>query len=105
MNYRKFSRYYTEFAYAGKPKAGQDPTLLDKAHNSLEYSFDKANIPANVSGQLKGEIPDLPTIVLAKAEAKIALTNDAKATQWNQVATKADRERWNDWGIGHAPAR
>jgi tetratricopeptide (TPR) repeat protein len=100
LNYRKFSRFYTEFAFAGQPKPGQDPALLDKEHNSLEYSFDKANIPANVSSKLKGEIPDLPIIVLAKAEAKIGITNNPAATQWNQVATKADRERWNDWGIG-----
>ncbi len=100
LNYRKFTRYYTEFAFAGQPKPGQDPSLLDKNHNSLEYSFDKANIPANVSSKLKGEIPDLPIIVLAKAEAKIGLTNDPAGTQWKQVATKPDRERWNDWGIG-----
>jgi tetratricopeptide (TPR) repeat protein len=30
----------------------------------------------------------------------IALTTNAKETEWKQVATKADRERWNDWGIG-----
>ena len=44
-------------------------------HNSLEYSFDKANIPANVSGKIKDEIPDLPITVLAQAEASIDLTN------------------------------
>ena len=100
LNYRKFSRYYTQFAYAGKAKPGQDPSLLDKHHNSLEYSFDKANVPANVSGQRKGEIPDLPTVVLATATAKIDVTNDVHETRWNQAATKAERERWNDWGIG-----
>ncbi len=100
LNYRKFTRYYTEFAYAGKPKPGQDPALIDKEHNSAQYSFDKANIPANVSGAIKDHIPDLPIIVLARAEARLDLTNNAAETQWNQVATKADRERWNDWGIG-----
>jgi len=53
-----------------------------------------------VSGKIKGRIPDLPIIVLSKAEAKLELTNNPAETQWNQVATKADRERWNDWGIG-----
>ena len=28
LNYRKFSCYYTQFAYAGEPKPGQDPALL-----------------------------------------------------------------------------
>jgi len=100
LNYRKFSHYYTQFAFAGRPKPGQDPSLVDKEHNSLEYSFDKANVPANVSGNMKGRIPDLPIVVLAKAEAKIGVTNDPAATKWNQVATKVERERWNDWGIG-----
>ena len=25
LNYRKFAHYYTQFAYAGKPKPGQEP--------------------------------------------------------------------------------
>ncbi|MEZ5400205.1 MAG: tetratricopeptide repeat protein [Bryobacteraceae bacterium] len=96
LNHRKFSHYYTQFAYAGQPKAGQDASLLSKAHNSLEYSFDKANIPANVSGQIKDEIPNLPITVLAESEAKLELGEPA----WNPVVRKQDRERWNDWGIG-----
>ena len=30
LNYRKFSWYYTQFAYAGVPKPGQDPALLEQ---------------------------------------------------------------------------
>ncbi len=100
LNYRKFSRYYTEFAYAGQPKPGQDPALLSKHFNSMEYSFDPKNIPANVSNAIKDRIPDLPITVLAESKVDIALTTNAKETEWKQVATKADRERWNDWGIG-----
>src|ERR1035437_8288105 len=37
LNYRKFSRYFTQFAYAGQPKPGQDPALLTRDHNGLEY--------------------------------------------------------------------
>src|SRR5216683_613437 len=66
LNSRKFSRYYTEFAYAGQPVPGQDPSKIDKHFNSLEYSFAKSNIPSNVSGQVKGEIPSLPITTLAK---------------------------------------
>jgi tetratricopeptide (TPR) repeat protein len=100
LNYRKFSRYYTQFAFAGVAKPGQDPSLMNQDSNSLEYSFDPKNVPANVSAKLKGQIPDIPITVLAEAKAEIPLTSDPKETQWNQVATKADRERWNDWGIG-----
>ena len=97
LNYRKFTRYYTEFAYAGQPKPGQAASLVSVTHDSREFSFDKANIPANVSGQIKGEIPDLPIVVLASAEAKLPLGGQ---TNWQPVVEKKDRERWNDWGIG-----
>jgi tetratricopeptide (TPR) repeat protein len=99
LNYRKFAHSYTQFAYAGQPKPGQDPSLIGKAHNSLEYSFDKANVPKNVSGEIKDEIPNLPIIVLAEAKTAIPV-GDGTPTKWTPVITKADRERWNDWGIG-----
>jgi Tfp pilus assembly protein PilF len=96
LNYRKFSHYYTQFAYAGQDKPGQDPSLRTKDHSSQEISFDKANIPPNVSGQIKGEIPVLPVVVLAQAETKLKLGEP----QWTPAAQRQDRERWNDWGIG-----
>ena len=100
LNYRKFAHSYTQFAYAGEPKPGQDPSLVGKAHNSLEYSFDPKNIPKNVSGEIKDQIPDLPIVVVAQATAQIRLGDGKTPTQWKPVILKADRERWNDWGIG-----
>jgi tetratricopeptide (TPR) repeat protein len=101
LNHRKFAHYYTQFAYAGQPKPGQGPQLVSAHYNSLEYSFDKANIPANVSGKIKGEIPDLPITVLATDEARIDLAAPGDpAPTWKPVVAKEDWERWNDWGIG-----
>jgi tetratricopeptide (TPR) repeat protein len=96
LNYRKFSWYYTQFAYAGVPKPGQDPALLSREFNSLEYSFLPASIPANVSGKIRGRIPDLPIVTLAEASATVPLG----VPEWTPVVRKEDRERWNDWGIG-----
>jgi Flp pilus assembly protein TadD len=96
LNYRKFSWFYTHFAYAGEPAPGQDPSLLNATQNSLRYSFDRANIPANVSGEIKDRVPDLPIVALAQAAAQLGLG----ATNWTPVVEKRDRERWNDWGIG-----
>jgi tetratricopeptide (TPR) repeat protein len=96
LNYRKFSWYYTQFAYAGQPKPGQNPALLNASQNSLEYSFDRGNIPADVSGEIKDRVPDLPIITLAEAKAQVGLGE----TSWTPVVGKRDRERWNDWGIG-----
>ncbi len=96
LNYRKFSWYYTQFAYAGQPKPGQDPALLGRDHNGLQYVFDARSIPANVSGKIRGRIPDLPVITLAQAKVAVPLGQSA----WLPVVRKQDRERWNDWGIG-----
>ena len=100
LNYRKFAHSYTQFAYAGQPKPGQDPALLGKAHNGLEYTFDPKDIPTNVSGKIKDQIPDLPIVVVAQATAQIRVGDGKAPTQWKPVILKADRERWNDWGIG-----
>jgi tetratricopeptide (TPR) repeat protein len=102
LNYRKFAHVYTQFAYAGQPKPGQE-RLITKSANSAEWSYDPKNVPANVSGQIKGRIPDLPIVTVATAEARLPLGASAATTgapQWRQVAEKKDRERWNDYGIG-----
>ena len=100
LNYRKFAHSYTQFAYAGIPERGQPDSLIGPSHNSLKYSFDPANIPANVSGQIKDQIPDLPIVVLDDATVSVPLGDRTTATRWTPIAAKADRERWNDWGIG-----
>jgi tetratricopeptide (TPR) repeat protein len=100
LNYRKFAHSYTQFAYAGQPKPGQDPSLVGKGHNSLEYSYDPKNIPANVSGKIKDQIPNLPIVVVAETTAQIGVGDGKTPTRWQPVVLKADRERWNDWGIG-----
>ena len=96
LNYRKFSWYYTQFVYAGQPKPGQDPALLGLDRNGLEYQFLRASIPANVSGMIRGRIPEIPIVTLAQANASVPLGQAA----WSPVVRKQDRERWNDWGIG-----
>ncbi|MFL6261509.1 MAG: tetratricopeptide repeat protein [Thermoanaerobaculia bacterium] len=102
LNYRKFAHSYTQFAYAGQPKPGQE-RLISAHANSAEWSYDPKNVPANVSGKIKGEIPSLPIVTVASAEAKLPLgaSSGTNGTpQWRQVAEKKDRERWNDYGIG-----
>jgi hypothetical protein len=100
LNYRKFSHYYTQFVYAGQPKPGQSPALLSPHHNGLQYDFSPANVPANVSGEIKGRIPDLPIVLVAAARANLAVAPTGAPVAWKPVVRKADRERWNDWGIG-----
>jgi tetratricopeptide (TPR) repeat protein len=96
LNYRKFSWYYTQFAYAGQPRPGQDARLAGPDRNSLEYDFLPANIPKNVSGRIRDRVPDLPILTIAQASARLAVGEP----EWKPVAEKTNRERWNDWGIG-----
>jgi tetratricopeptide (TPR) repeat protein len=96
LNYRKFSWYYTQFSYGAQPKPGQQASMLGLDHNSLEYEFSSRFIPANVSGNMRDRIPELPVITLAQSKVAVPL-GDA---QWSPVVRKQDRERWNDWGIG-----
>ena len=98
LNYRKFSWYYTQWAYAGIAKPNQDPRLLAADHNGLDYSFDVHDIPANVSGAVKDRIPSLPIETVAQADVSVPIANHP--TQCQSVTTKVTRERWNDWGIG-----
>ena len=96
LNYRKFSHYYSQYSYAGTPEPNQAPGLLGIDHNGLKYSFLPQNIPQNVPGKIKDRIPDLPITVIAQATAKVPLGTP----NWKPVAAVADRERWNDYGIG-----
>lgn len=100
LNYRKFSHFYTQFAYAGEPEPGQDASLVSLRHDDRRFSFDPANIPKNVSGRIRDRIPVLPTIVLAEATAQLHVGDAKTPTVWQPVTRKEDRERWNDWGIG-----
>jgi tetratricopeptide (TPR) repeat protein len=99
LQYRKFSHAYTQFAYAGQPAAGESSEEAGPGFDDRTFSFDPANIPANVSGQIKDRIPDLPIVTLAEARASISVGAGA-ATEWRTVVDRPTRERWNDWGIG-----
>jgi tetratricopeptide (TPR) repeat protein len=97
LNYRKFAHYYNQFSYAGRP----DPTDTAKfgpAFDNRRFLFSPAGIPANVSNQIKGRIPDLPIVTVASAQAILKVGSEP--TVWQPVVRKQDRERWNDWGIG-----
>ena len=101
LNYRKFAHYYTQFAYAGQPKPGQDPRA-DHADAQQRWSTRSiaANIPANVSGKIKERDPrpaDRHRSPAPRPSCRCGGTEPAVAAG---ACSKQDRERWNDWGIG-----
>jgi tetratricopeptide (TPR) repeat protein len=52
-----------------------------------------------VSGQIKA-IPDIPTTVMAEAEARIEVVGAGEPIASPVVTNASVRERWNDYGIG-----
>ncbi len=94
VNHRKFSHAYTAFSYAGKAGDGEYGVGFD----DRVFSFDAADIPANVSGAIKGRIPSLPITVLAMADAEIQV--GTTESDWAPSVRFDDWERWNDYGIG-----
>jgi len=80
LNYRKFSEYYTKYAFAGVAQSGRAGLGFD----SREYAFDSK------------PVPQLPIVTLASAKAAIAVGEP----RWQPIPRAQDRERWNDWGIG-----
>jgi len=80
LNYRKFSNYLTKYAFAGKPVSGEATINYD----SRQYSFDSA------------PVPNIPIVTIARSSIRVALGE----SRWEPVVKAADRERWNDWGIG-----
>jgi tetratricopeptide (TPR) repeat protein len=97
LNYRKFSHYYTQFAYAGQPVAGAGGEF-SKDFDDREFDFSPENIPPNVSGKIKDRIPDLPIVTLA--EDSVELQIGPGETAWAHTTLAEDHIRWNDYGIG-----
>ncbi len=94
LKHRKFSHAYTAFAYAGEAGEG----TFGPGFDNRTFTYDPADIPANVAGAVKDRIPVLPITELASAEAEIRL--DGVAGEWGPVVVQEDWERWNDYGIG-----
>jgi len=121
--YRKFSFFYTHFAYGGRPTMPSDPGYAKNGvlsnigighsgiipgvttdYDNRPFQFDAST--DHVSGKIKG-IPDLPIIEVARNDLTIRVV-DGAAPAPRPMDLKgladADREklrvRWNDYGIG-----
>jgi tetratricopeptide (TPR) repeat protein len=97
LNYRKFAWWNTQWAFAGIRDPADKNFGLAPGYDDGHWIF--KGDTSGVSGNIKS-IPDLPIIVMDETEATLHVGDS------NEVATKkakqdpADRERWNDYGIG-----
>jgi tetratricopeptide (TPR) repeat protein len=98
VNYRKFAWWNTQWAYAGIRDPAKPNPAVAPSYDDGEWIF--AGDTRNVSGAIKA-IPDIPTTVMAQAEASLnVLPAGADLPKVEPLMTAAVRERWNDYGIG-----
>ncbi len=98
VNYRKFSWWNTQWAYAGVRDAAQAKPDVSEAYDDGRWLF--TGDTSKVSGAMKS-IPDLPITVMAQSEASLSvLPKNAPLPNVQPLLDPSVRERWNDFGIG-----
>ncbi|PYR36579.1 MAG: hypothetical protein DMF90_09630 [Acidobacteria bacterium] len=97
LNYRKFSWWNTNWAFAGV-RDSQTPFSLAPGHDDGRWVF--TGDTSSVSGTIKA-VPSIPITNMAQAEVTLGVLPKGAAPP--AVASLLDssvRERWNDYGIG-----
>ena len=98
VNYRKFAWWNTQWAFAGVRDAADPNPNVSKSYDDGKWVF--TGDTSTVSGSIKA-IPDIPTTVMAQAEATLhVVPKGAPVTGAKPFLDASVRERWNDFGIG-----
>ena len=98
VNYRKFSWFGTQFAFAGVRPADQAPDTVTPGYDDSHYDF--TGDPSKLPGGAKG-IPDLPVVVMAENKVDLqVLPSGTPEAAPNLILNADDWTRWNDFGIG-----
>ncbi len=98
VNYRKFSWWNTQWAFAGVRDPEHKGFAVAPAYDDGRWIF--TGDTSDVSGKIKA-IPDIPITVMAEAQTSLrVLPRNAKPPETTQFLDKSVRERWNDYGIG-----
>jgi tetratricopeptide (TPR) repeat protein len=97
VNYRKFMWSNTQFAYAGVRDPNQPDLPRAPGYDDAKYVY--TGDTSKVSGGMK-KIPDIPTTVMATAEATLRVVPAGTKQESPTLLDKSVRERWNDYGIG-----
>ena len=98
LNYRKFSWWNTQWAFAGVRDPADPHPDVAKDHDDGHWVFQGSL--ANVSAMPK-RIPDVPTVVMGESQVTLAVVPHGTPPFAETLALDPkDRERWNDYGIG-----
>jgi tetratricopeptide (TPR) repeat protein len=98
LNYRKFSWWHTQWAFAGVRDPSQPNPDVTENYDDGRWVF-QGDL-SQVSAKFKA-IPDVPTVVIAQDTATVPVVakNSTPFTETVSLDPR-DRERWNDYGIG-----
>ncbi|MHB8677033.1 MAG: tetratricopeptide repeat protein [Candidatus Acidiferrales bacterium] len=98
LNYRKFSWWFTQFAFAGIHDPGQRHRDVSPGHDNTRWVF--AGDTLGDSGDRPG-IPNLPIVVMGEDHTELqVLPSSAPPPKPHVDVEAADWQRWNDYGIG-----
>ena len=98
VNYRKFSWWNTQWAFAGVRDPTDTTFSLAPGHDDGRWVF--TGDTSRVSGRIKA-IPNLPITVMAQAQRVVTVVpSQAQRPSVTIGGGPAARERWNDHGIG-----
>lgn len=96
--YRKFSWWYTQWAFSGVPAPGSTPSEVTPNYDDRKWQF---------TGSLKGvsaaqeKIPDVPIVTVAQDDVNLNVENASAPPPAPKVDLEpSDWHRWNDYGIG-----
>jgi tetratricopeptide (TPR) repeat protein len=98
LNYRKFSWWHTQWAFAGVRDPAQANPDVTKNYDDGRWVF-QGDL-SQVSAKFKA-IPDVPTVVIAEDTAIVPVAaRNSPPFKETLSLNPEDRERWNDYGIG-----
>ncbi|MGE3841930.1 MAG: tetratricopeptide repeat protein, partial [Vicinamibacterales bacterium] len=98
VKYRKFAWWNTQWSYAGVRESSDGAFALGPGHDDGRWVF--TGDTSAVSGLMKA-IPDIPITEMAVNEAVMTVIGEGTPiVDRRAVGGSAQRERWNDYGIG-----
>jgi len=98
LNYRKFSWWFTQFAFAGIHDPSQRHRDVSPGHDDTRWVF--TGDTRGDSGDRPG-IPNVPIVVMGEDHAELqVLPSTAPPPKPRVDVQAADWQRWNDYGIG-----
>jgi len=98
LNYRKFSWWNTQWAFAGVRDPADPHPDVAKDHDDGRWVFQGSLAGVSANPPM---IPDVPTVVMSQNTVTVpVVAKTAPPFAENLAFNPQDRERWNDYGIG-----